>query len=33
MDLLTITDLSRVWVAAQLYEAEAAPRRSVDRPR
>jgi membrane fusion protein, copper/silver efflux system len=23
MDLLTITDLSRVWVAAQLYEAEA----------
>jgi RND family efflux transporter MFP subunit len=23
MDLLTLTDLSRVWVAAQLYEAEA----------
>jgi Cu(I)/Ag(I) efflux system membrane fusion protein len=23
MDLLTVTDLSRVWVAAQLYEAEA----------
>lgn len=31
MDLLTITDLSRVWVSAQLYEAEAAAAR-VGRP-